>query len=56
MPCTKAQLLALLSMIEKKIALKCKDVECALDIISQVKYHIEELAEGEILKELGLAL
>ena len=55
MTCTKAQLLALLSLIEKKMV-RCNDVECALNIIHEVKEHIEELAEGEVLMELGLAL
>ncbi len=56
MTCTKAQLLALLSMLTKKIATKCNDVECALDIIENVRENIEELAQGEIIRELGLSL
>ena len=47
MSCTKAQLLALLSMIEDKLK-QCKSVECCISIIQTFKEVVAEKTYREI--------
>ena len=51
MPCTKAQLLALLSRIRKDLK-KCSSVECCLRVIDRYIEVAEDRAEAEAWLEL----
>ena len=53
MTCTKAQLLALLNIIEKEIA-RSKSIREALERVGRIKHSIEVEAEAEVFRELGL--
>ncbi len=51
MACTKAQLLALISRIEKDMS-KCRDIDCAIHVIEEYRQIIEENAMTEALREI----